>query len=174
VGNRNGLLSSSLTPSSIGSSSADEQHPPPLSSHEQASNKERELQKQLDAACRELEQERRRLWSCEAQMQLTLADVEREVGEYKHQLEMVALSLENEYRDWERVRGRLESQVERERLKVRARDVQIHELKLSKEQETAGLSCQLSTLRHQLESENRELREHHAKRDVVVCTQPTQ
>ena len=107
-------------------------------------------------------------------MQLTLADVEREVGEYKHQLEMVALSLENEYRDWERVRGRLESQVERERLKVRARDVQIHELKLSKEQETAGLSCQLSTLRHQLESENRELREHHAKRDVVVCTQPTQ
>ena len=176
MGNRNGrhLLSSSLTPSSSGSSSADEQHPPPLSSHEQASNKERELQKQLDTARRELEEERQRLWSCEAQMQLTLADVEREVGEYKHQLDMVALSLGNEYRDWERVRGRLESQVERERLNVRARDVQIHELKLSKEQETAALSCQLSTLRHQLESENRQPREQRAKRDVVVSTQPTQ
>ena len=170
VDHRNGrhhLLSSSFTPSSSGSSSADETHPP--SSQEQASNKEKELQKQLDTARRDLETERARLWSFEADMSLTLTDVQHEVAEYKNQLALVALSLENEYRDWEMVRGRLESQVERERLKVRARDVQIHELKLSKEQETAALSGQLSTLRHQLEAENRALREQlrQPERDAV-------
>ena len=109
-------------------------------------------------------------------METALADIQKEVSECKSQLQMMAVSLENEYRDWEAVRGRLESQVERERLKVRARDVQIHELKLSKEQETAALSCQLSSLRHQLEAENRQLREQlrQTKRDPVARSQSSQ
>ena len=101
-------------------------------------------------------------------MELTLTDIEQEVCRYKNQLSLVVSSLEREYRDWETVRGRLETQVERERLKVRARDVQIHELKLSKEQEMSALSSQLMALRHQLESDNRELKEHML--DSSVCT----
>ena len=61
--------------------------------------------------------------------------------------------------DWEMVRAWLETHVEQERLKVYSRDIQIHELKLSKEQETATLSNQLVTVRNQLETENRSLRE---------------
>lgn len=168
--NRNGgrhLLSAA----SSASSSADEHPSASSSSYEQASNKERELQKQLDTARHELEEERARLWASEADMTLTLADVEREVADYKNQLCSLSLTLENEYRDWEMVRGRLESLVERERLKVRARDVQIHELKLSREQETAALSSQVTALRHQLESEVKVQWEHNTSRDTVH-TQP--
>ena len=127
--------------------------------YEQASTRERELQEQLDAAKKELEDERERAWLCKSELQLAISNIEREVCEFKNQLVLAKDSLESEHRDWEMVRARLETQVERERLKVRSRDVQIHELKLSKEQETAALSSQLVTVRKQLETENRSLRE---------------
>ena len=122
-------------------------------------NREKELQEQLDAAKKELEEERESVWLCKSELQLALSSIEWEVCEYKNQLVLVKNSLESEHRDWEMVRARLETQVERERLKVRARDVQIHELKLSKEQEIAALTNQLVTVRTHLEAENRSLRE---------------
>ena len=79
--------------------------------------------------------------------------------EYKNQLVLVKNSLESEHRDWETVRARLETRIEREKLKIRSRDLEILQLKLSKEQETAALSTQLVTIRNQLEAENRSLRE---------------
>lgn len=127
--------------------------------HEQSSNRERELQRQLDATKKELKEERERMWSNEAELQLALSSMEQEVCEYKNQLMLVKNTLESEHRDWETIRARLESQIERERLKVRSRDVEIHQLKLSKEQETATLSTQLVSVRKQLEAENRSLRE---------------
>ena len=127
--------------------------------YEHASNRERELQEQLDAAKKELEEERERAWLCKSELQLAMSSIEREVCEFKNQLVLAKDCLESEHRDWEMVRARLETHIEQERLKVHSRDVQIHELKLSKEQETAALSNQLVTVRNQLETENRSLRE---------------
>ena len=126
---------------------------------EQSSSRERELQKQLDATKKELKEERERMWANESELQLALSSMEQEVCEYKNQLMLVKNTLESEHRDWETIRAKLESQIERERLKVRSRDVEIHQLKLSKEQETATLSTQLASVRKQLETENRSLRE---------------
>lgn len=126
---------------------------------EQSSDRERELQKQLDATKKELKEERERMWANEAELQLALSSMEQEVCEYKNQLMLVKNTLESEHRDWETIRAKLESQIERERLKVRSRDVEIHQLKLSKEQETATLSTQLVSVRKQIEAENRSLRE---------------
>jgi chromosome segregation ATPase len=140
-------------------SSGSSHHEDEYAFYEQASNREKELQEQLDAAKKELEEERESVWLCKSELQLALSSIEREVCEYKNQLVLVKNSLESEHRDWEMVRARLETQVERERLKVRARDVQIHELKLSKEQEIAALTNQLVTVRNHLETENRSLRE---------------
>ena len=161
--NRNGrhLMSTSTS----ASSSSDEI----TTIHEQASNRERELQKQLDTARRELEEERERVWAPEADVEVALSAVEGELCEFNNQLESMRMCLETEHRDWEAIRGRLETQVERERLKVRSRDVQIHQLKLSKEQETAALSNQLTATRNRLETENRSLREQLA---AVTTTHP--
>lgn len=142
--------------------------------HEQASNRERELHKELDATKKELEEERERMGSNEAELQLALSGMEQEVCEYKNQLMLVKNTLENEHREWETLRARLESQIERERLNVRSRDVEIHELKLSKEQETAALSTQLVSVRNQLEAENRLLREQLRQFTIAqVDNQPT-
>ena len=156
--NRNGrhLLSNSTSGSSSSTSNYVEEH---TNFYEQASNKERELQKQLDSVKKQLEEERERMWSSEADMQVTLSGIKREVCEFKNQLMLMRTCIESEHREWETIRGRLETQIERERLKVRSRDVHIHELKLSKEQETATLSNQLTLIRNQLETENRSLRE---------------
>ena len=147
--NRNGghLLSSGST--------AEDEH----TFHEQASNRERELQKQLDAAKSELEQERERMWAKEEELRNTLSSIEQEVCEYKGQLVLVKMGMEAENREWESMMGRLETQVERERLNVRSRDVEIHQLRLAKEQETAMLNSRLVTVRTELEAENRSLRE---------------
>ena len=156
---RRHLLPSSFTPSSSGSSSVDEQNYPSVSvSHdEQISNREKQLQRQLDTTRRELEEERARLWSYKTEVELTLTDIGKEVCEYKNQLVLLASAMEREYNNWKTVQARLEAQIEQERLKVRSRDVLIHELKLSKEQESAALSNQLSIIRHQLETENNDL-----------------
>ena len=156
---RRHLLPSSFTPSSSGSSSVDEQNYPSVSvSHdEQISNREKQLQRQLDTTRRELEKERARLWSYKTEVELTLTDIGKEVCEYKNQLVLLASAMEREYNNWKTVQARLEAQIEQERLKVRSRDVLIHELKLSKEQESAALSNQLSIIRHQLETENNDL-----------------
>ena len=147
--NRNGghLLSSGST--------AEDEH----TFHEQASNRERELQKQLDAAKRELEQERERVWAKEEELQNTLSSIEQEVCEYKGQLVLVKMGMEAENREWDSMKGRLETQVERERLNVRSQDVEIHQLRLAKEQEAAMLNSRLVTVRTELEAENRSLRE---------------
>ena len=63
-----------------------------------------------------------------SELQLAISNIEQAVCEFKNQLVLAKDSLESEHRDWEMVRARLETQVERERLKVHSRDVQIHEL----------------------------------------------
>ena len=111
------------------------------------------------------------MWSSETELHITLSTIEQELCEYRNQLGQLRKRLETEHRDWDKIRARLETQVEHERLKVRSRDVQIHELKLSKEQEIAALSNQLISVTNRLETENGLLRGQLAA--TPICNQPT-
>lgn len=108
---------------------------------------------------KELEKERQKLRSNETELQDIIFSVEKEVMDYRKQLEMVKRQLEKENSEWEALTKRLEMELETEKLKVEARDAELHRLVLANEQEVGEQRNYLESVKSELESENRALKE---------------
>ena len=124
-----------------------------------SSVRERELMRELELTKRELEKEKQKLRSNEMKLQDIISSVEKEVLDYRKQLEQVKRQLEKENSEWEALTQRLEMELETEKLKVEARDAELHTLVLVNEQEVGEQRTYLELMKSELESENKALKE---------------
>ena len=106
----------------------------PNNTGREPSMRERDLSRQLEAAKKDLEEEKQRHLSKELELQNMIIGIEGELVEYRVELEAVERELRRENEELEGVRRRLEAELESVKRKLHAKETELNRLRYPKKQ----------------------------------------